>query len=198
MLIVPPGLQNQERKVNSMPYLALKVAFAFLKIGAFSFGGGYAVLSFIQREIVEANGWISPEQFVDIVAIAEMTPGPIAVNSATFVGYNMFGVWGGIMCTLCTIAIPVTLSLIVSFYFSKFKGNKYLQNALAGIRPAVIGLIAASCLSVAEISITSLYSLLFFGIALLLVWKFKVNPIITLIICGALGGVFYGVVLPMV
>ena len=127
MLIVPPGLQNQERKVNSMPYLALKVAFAFLKIGAFSFGGGYAVLSFIQREIVEANGWISPEQFVDIVAIAEMTPGPIAVNSATFVGYNMFGVWGGIMCTLCTIAIPVTLSLIVSFYFSKFKGNKYLQ-----------------------------------------------------------------------
>lgn len=181
-----------------MPYLPLKLAFAFLKIGAFSFGGGYAVLSFIQREIVEANGWISPEQFVDIVAIAEMTPGPIAVNSATFVGYNMFGVWGGIMCTLCTIAIPVTLSLIVSFYFSKFKGNKCLQNALAGIRPAVIGLIAASCLSVAEISITSLYSRLFFGIALLLVWKFKVNPIITLIICGALGGVFYGVVLPMV
>lgn len=181
-----------------MPYLPLKVALSFLKIGAFSFGGGYAVLSFIQREVVEANGWITPEQFVDIVAIAEMTPGPIAVNSATFVGYNMFGVWGGIMCTLCTIAIPVILSLIVSFYFSKFKGNRQLQNALKGIRPAVIGLIAASCLSIAEISITSVYSLLFFGIALLLVWKFKVNPIITLIICGALGGVFYGAVLPVV
>lgn len=152
-----------------MPYLPLKVALSFLKIGAFSFGGGYAVLSFIQREVVEANGWITPEQFVDIVAIAEMTPGPIAVNSATFVGYNMFGVWGGIMCTLCTIAFPVILSLIVSFYFSKFKGNRQLQNALKGIRPAVIGLIAASCLSIAEISITSVYSLLFFGIALLLV-----------------------------
>lgn len=181
-----------------MPYLPLKVALSFLKIGAFSFGGGYAVLSFIQREVVEANGWITPEQFVDIVAIAEMTPGPIAVNSATFVGYNMFGVWGGIMCTLCTIAVPVTLSLIVSFYFSKFKENRQLQNVLKGIRPAVIGLIAASCLSIAEISITSVYSLLFFGIALLLVWKFKVNPIITLIICGALGGVFYGAVLPMI
>ena len=181
-----------------MPYLPLKVALSFLKIGAFSFGGGYAVLSFIQREVVEANGWITPEQFVDIVAIAEMTPGPIAVNSATCVGYNMFGVWGGIMCTLCTIAFPVILSLIVSFYFSKFKGNRQLQNALKGIRPAVIGLIAASCLSIAEISITSVYSLLFFGIALLLVWKFKVNPIITLIICGALGGVFYGAVLPVV
>ena len=155
-----------------MPYLPLKVALSFLKIGAFSFGGGYAVLSFIQREVIEANRWITPEQFVDIVAIAEMTPGPIAVNSATFVGYNMFGVWGGIMCTLCTIAIPVTLSLIVSFYFSKFKENRQLQNALKGIRPAVIGLIAASCLSIAEISITSVYSLLFFGIALLLVWKF--------------------------
>lgn len=181
-----------------MPYLPLKVALSFLKIGAFSFGGGYAVLSFIQREVIEANRWITPEQFVDIVAIAEMTPGPIAVNSATFVGYNMFGVWGGIMCTLCTIAIPVTLSLIVSFYFSKFKENRQLQNALKGIRPAVIGLIAASCLSIAEISITSVYSLLFFGIALLLVWKFKVNPIITLILCGALGGVFYGAVLPVV
>ena len=181
-----------------MPYLPLKVALSFLKIGAFSFGGGYAVLSFIQREVIEANRWITPEQFVDIVAIAEMTPGPIAVNSATFVGYNMFGVWGGIMCTLCTIAIPVTLSLIVSFYFSKFKENRQLQNALKGIRPAVIGLIAASCLSIAEISITSVYSLLFFGIALLLVWKFKVNPIMTLILCGALGGVFYGVVLPVV
>ena len=181
-----------------MPYLPLKVALSFLKIGAFSFGGGYAVLSFIQREIVEANGWITPEQFVDIVAIAEMTPGPIAVNSATFVGYNMFGIWGGIMCTLCTIAVPVILSLIVSFYFSKFKENRQLQNALKGIRPAVIGLIAASCLSIAKISITSVYSLLFFGITLLLVWKFKVNPIITLIICGALGGVFYGVVLPAV
>ena len=181
-----------------MPYLPLKVALSFLKIGAFSFGGGYAVLSFIQREVIEANRWITPEQFVDIVAIAEMTPGPIAVNSATFVGYNMFGVWGGIMCTLCTIAIPVTLSLIVSFYFSKFKENRQLQNSLKGIRPAVIGLIAASCLSIAEISITSVYSLLFFGIALLLVWKFKVNPIITLILCGALGGVFYGAVLPVV
>ena len=180
-----------------MHYLALKVAFAFLKIGAFSFGGGYSVLSFIQREIVEGNGWITPEQFVNLVAIAEMTPGPIAVNSATFVGYNMFGVWGGIMCTLCTLAVPVTLSLIVSFYFSKFKENKHLRNALAGIRPAVIGLIAASCISVAEISITSLYSLIFFGIALLLVWKFKINPIITLVICGGLGALFYGVLLPI-
>ncbi len=178
-----------------MPYLLLKVCFSFLKIGAFSFGGGYTVLAFIQEEIVETNQWITPETFVDIVAIAEMTPGPIAVNSSTFVGYSLFGVGGGILCTMCTLAIPFTLTLIVSFSFSKFKNNIYLKNALTGIRPAVIGLIAASCVSVAEISITSLYSIMFFILALLLVWKFKVNPIITLIICGGLGAVFYGVVI---
>lgn len=72
--------------------LLLKVCFSFLKIGAFSFGGGYAVLAFIQREVVDGHGWIKPDDFVNIVAIAEMTPGPIAVNSSTFVGYNLF--WG--------------------------------------------------------------------------------------------------------
>ncbi len=171
--------------------LALQVALAFLKIGAFSFGGGYAVLAFIQREVVDGNAWIAPADFVNIVAIAEMTPGPIAVNSATFVGYHLFGIIGGIACTLCTLAIPFLLSLVVAVSFQKFKESRGLQGALTGIRPAVIGLIGASCLSVAKISITGWSSLLFFGLALLMVWKGKVNPILTLIICGALGGVVY-------
>ncbi|MDD5937814.1 MAG: chromate transporter [Clostridiales bacterium] len=176
--------------------LLLQVCISFLKIGAFSFGGGYAVLSFIEREVVIGHGWIDPADFVNIVAIAEMTPGPIAVNSSTFVGYTLFGVGGGILCTLCTLLIPFLLALIVSIFFSKFKENRHLKNALSGIRPAVIGLIAASCLSVAKISFTSWTSLIFFGIALLMVWKFKVNPIITLITCGGLGAVFYGFLLP--
>lgn len=176
--------------------LLLQVCISFLKIGAFSFGGGYAVLSFIEREVVIGHGWIDPADFVNIVAIAEMTPGPIAVNSSTFVGYTLFGVGGGVLCTLCTLLIPFLLALIVSIFFSKFKENRHLKNALSGIRPAVIGLIAASCLSVAKISFTSWTSLIFFGIALLMVWKFKVNPIITLITCGGLGAVFYGFLLP--
>ena len=92
--------------------LFLHVCLAFLKIGAFSFGGGYSVLTLIESEIIQANGWLSPEDFVDIVAIAEMTPGPIAVNSSTFVGYNMFGIAGGIVCSLCTVAIPFIISLM--------------------------------------------------------------------------------------
>lgn len=171
--------------------LPVQVALAFLKIGAFSFGGGYAVLSFIQREVVDASRWIAPEDFVDIVAIAEMTPGPIAVNSSTFVGYRLFGVAGGILCTLCTLAIPFLLALAVSASFQKFKRSRGLQNALSGIRPVVIGLIGASCLSVAKISITGWSSILFFGLALALVWKGKVNPILTLVICGGLGAAVY-------
>ncbi len=177
--------------------LLLDVCLAFLKIGAFSFGGGYAVLAMIQQEVVEGKGWIDPAAFVNIVAIAEMTPGPIAVNSATFVGYNLFGVAGGILCTLCTIAIPFVIALTVAVYFTRFKDNKYLKDALSGIRPVVIGVIAASCLSVAKISITDLYSLLFFGVALFMVWKCKINPIITLITCGGLGAIFYGWLLPL-
>ena len=181
-----------------MMELLLKVCFSFLKIGAFSFGGGYAVLAFIQREVVDGHGWIKPDDFVNIVAIAEMTPGPIAVNSSTFVGYNLFGIPGGIICSICTLLVPFILALIVSVYFTKFKDNIHLKNALSGIRQVVIGLIASSCLSVAKISITSVYSLIFFAIALAMVWKFKINPIITLIVCGVLGAGLYGWVLPII
>jgi len=180
-----------------MMELLLQVCISFLKVGAFAFGGGYAVLAFLQREIVEANGWIAPEAFVDIIAIAEMTPGPIAVNASTFVGYNLFGVWGGILCSLCAIAVPFVLALLVAVFFSKFKNNPKLKQALSGIRPVVVGLIAAACLSVGRAAFADLTGILFFGVALLLVWKGKLNPIVTLLICGALGGVCYGWLFPL-
>ena len=169
---------------------------AFAKIGFTSFGGT-SMIPLIMEEMLSHN-WMTADDVANIVAIAEMTPGPIAVNSSTFVGYNLFGIGGGIICSACTLLIPFLLALIVSIYFTKFKDNQYLKNALTGIRPAVIGLIAASCLSVAQISITSLYSLVFFAIALVMVWKFKVNPIITLVTCGVLGALFYGLLLPMI
>lgn len=177
--------------------LLMEVCLSFLKIGAFSFGGGYAVLAFIQREVVDGKGWIAPDAFVNIVAIAEMTPGPVAVNSSTFVGYHLFGVWGGVLCTACTLLIPFLLTLLVSIYFQKFQNNQTLKNALSGIRPAVIGLIAAACVSVGKISLVDGYSLMFFGIALFMVWKCKMNPILTLVVCGAMGAVFYGCLLPL-
>lgn len=173
----------------------LEIFLSFLKIGFTSFGGA-TMVPLVNAEML-SHGWMTAEEVGDIVAIAEMTPGPIAVNSATFVGYNLFGVAGGILCTLCTIAIPFVIALTVAVYFTRFKDNKYLKDALSGIRPVVIGVIAASCLSVAKISITDLYSLLFFGVALFMVWKCKINPIITLITCGGLGAIFYGWLLPL-
>lgn len=169
----------------------LQACIAFLKVGAFSFGGGYAVLAFIQREIIQGYGWLHPEDFVNIVAIAELTPGPIAVNSSTFVGYNLFGILGGILCSLCTVAVPFALSLLVSIYFKKFKHSPHLKAALQGIRPTVVGLIAASCLSVAQVSVSSLSGVCFFLLALFLVGKVKLNPILTLVTCGTIGGIFF-------
>ena len=178
--------------------LYFELFLSFLQIGLFSIGGGYAAIPMIQSQVVENHAWLSMAEFTDLVTIAEMTPGPIAVNSSTFVGYNLFGIPGGIICSICTLLVPFILALIVSVYFTKFKDNIHLKNALSGIRPVVIGLIAASCLSVAKISITSVYSLIFFAIALAMVWKFKINPIITLIVCGVLGAGLYGWVLPII
>lgn len=169
----------------------------FLKIGAFSFGGGYAVLAMIQQEVVEKGGWMDPADFVNIVAIAEMTPGPIAVNSSTFVGYDLFGLGGGVLCSLCAVAVPFALSLLSAVFFTRFRESPYLKRALDGIRPAVIGVIAAACLSVGEASITGLDSAVFFLLALFLVWRKKLSPILTLLLCGALGAVYYSGIVPL-
>lgn len=178
-----------------MIYLQLFIS--FLQIGLFSIGGGYAAMPLIQNQVVELHPWLTLQEFTDLITIAEMTPGPIAVNSSTFVGYNLAGILGGIVCSASTLAIPFALALIVAIYFSKFKDNIYLKNALSGIRPAVIGLIAASCLSVGKISFSGWESVIFFLVALVMVWKAKINPILALITCGVLGAVLYGWVFPM-
>lgn len=125
-----------------------KIFFSFLKIGAFSFGGGYAVISMIQKDIVLDKGWINPEEFIDIVAIAEMTPGPIAVNSSTYIGYKMGGLLGSLLGTIGVVLIPTILALTVSIYFNKFKHLDWVKWVLKGIRPAVLGIIAAACFTI--------------------------------------------------
>ena len=175
--------------------LLANVCFFFLYTGAFSFGGAYAVLSMLQRQVVATGGWLSMEEFLNIVAIAEMTPGPIAVNTSTFVGYHLFGVVGGILCTLSIIAIPFILSLTASIFFQRFKENKHLKSALKGIRPAIIGLIASVSIVIAQASFVDAVSVVIFGIAAGLLFKFKWNPIIVMLASGFLGVAMYSVVL---
>lgn len=172
--------------------MLIKLFFAFLKIGAFSFGGGYGVLAFMQREIIETNKWISMQDFTNIVAIAEMTPGPIAVNASTFVGFKMGGFLGSSLATLGVVLVPFTLSLIVSIYFNKFKHLEQVNWMLKGIRPAVLGLIAAACINIGKISFVDLKSVIIGILTFIGVYRFKINPIIALAISGVLGVVFYG------
>lgn len=124
----------------------LKIIWAYLKIGLFGFGGGYAMLSLIQREVVD-SGWISSQMFTDIVAISQMTPGPIGINSATYIGYVVSGsVLGSIIATLTVVIPPFILTLVAYHYIEKHKQSPIIQGALFGLRPVVVGLIAAAAL----------------------------------------------------
>ena len=121
--------------------LLWRIFFTFFKIGAFTFGGGYAMVPLIQREASEKNGWVTDEDILDIVAIAESTPGPIAINSATFVGYRACGVLGSVCATLGTVLPSFMIILALSGILRQFQENVYVQYAFRGIRCGVLALI---------------------------------------------------------
>ena len=119
----------------------------YLKIGIFGFGGGYAMLSLIQYEVVDKYHWLTLQEFTDVVAISQMTPGPIGINSATYIGYTATGsVWGSVIATFAVCLPSFLLVLLISFFYAKFKNNKYVAAAFTGLRPMTVGLIGAlSC-----------------------------------------------------
>ncbi len=119
----------------------MRLFYIFLKIGAFTFGGGYAMIPLIQREVVENEEWITDDDILEIVAIAESTPGPIAINSATFVGYRVAGFWGAFFSTLGVVLPSFIIILLISAILNEFKDNKYVQYAFNGIRVGVLALI---------------------------------------------------------
>ena len=127
---------------------------SYLKIGFFGFGGGYAMLSLIQNEVVVQHQWLTNAQFADIVAISQITPGPIAINSATYVGYSVgveagsewFGILGSMIATFAVCLPSLTLMILVARFFMRLKNNRLVEGAMRGMRPAVIGMIAAAAL----------------------------------------------------
>ena len=121
--------------------LLWQIFITFFKIGAFTFGGGYAMVPLIQREASEKNGWVTDEDILDIVAIAESTPGPIAINSATFVGYRACGVLGSVCATLGVVLPSFIIILAISGILRQFQENVYVQYAFRGIRAGVLALI---------------------------------------------------------
>lgn len=132
----------------------LRLFYEFFKIGLFAVGGGMATLPFLQR-LGESTGWFSNQLITDMVAISESTPGPIGINMATYVGYNVAGFWGGFMATMGEIMPCIIIVIIFSKFLTKLKGNKYMDYAFYGMRPAVTGLIAAAAVSVMQVAVLS-------------------------------------------
>ena len=171
--------------------LLVKLYLAFLKIGTFSFGGGYAMLPFIQKEIVEKNNWISSTEFTDIIGISQMTPGPVAINSATFVGYKISGVIGSIVATLGVITTSFILVVIINRILDKFKEFKMVQAALLGMKTALIALIIYAFWDLAIDAYKDWKSIFITVIIAVVLWSKKVHPILVIVIAGILGLVFY-------
>lgn len=171
--------------------ILIKLYFVFLKIGTFSFGGGYAMLPFMQREIVENNCWISMSQFSDIIGISQMTPGPVAINSATFVGYKVGGVGGSLVATLGVITTSFILVTIINKILDKFKESITVKAILAGMRPILIALIIYAFIDLAKESYVDLKSIIITIIIGIILVSKKVHPILVIVIAAILGLIFY-------
>ena len=171
----------------------LKLFLTFFKIGLFNFGGGYAMISFIQNEVVYKQAWLSTAEFTDVVAISQVTPGPVGINMATYTGYMAAqDAWGALVATLAVCLPSFVLMILASRYFLKYQHTRAVESVFKGLRLGVVGLIAAAVLSLcnAENFVDYKSVLLFLG-AFLAVWKYKKGPITVLAASTVLGLIFY-------
>ena len=159
----------------------------FLKIGAFTFGGGYAMIPIIQKEVAEKKKWISSEDILDVVAIAESTPGPIAINSATFVGYKVAGFWGAFMATVGVVLPSFGIILLISAVLAEFQSLPAVQYAFMGIRAGVLALLVKALISMYKQCPKGAVSYIVMGVSFVAVALFKVNVLLVIVLCGIFG-----------
>ena len=175
----------------------LQLLWSYLKIGFFGFGGGYAMLSLIHSEVVVRNGWITNSEFTDIVAISQMTPGPIAINSATYIGYEVAGIFGSVVATTAVCLPALTLMMLITHFFLRLQHNRYVRGVVMGMRPVVVGMIASAALllilphDTEGRSFVDGWSWAIFALTLLLSAR-KVNPIMLILLSGIAGVLIYG------
>lgn len=167
--------------------------YVYTKIGLFGFGGGYAMLSLIQHEVVDKYHWLSLAEFTDVIAISQMTPGPIGINSATYIGYTVTGnVWGAVLATVAVSLPSFLMVLAISMFFVKFRQNRYVSAAFTGLRPMTIGLIAAAALVLMnEDNFIDYKSILIFAATFVFSWRFNIHPILMICLAGLAGLVLY-------
>ena len=181
--------------------LYLQLFYTFFKIGMFGFGGGYAMLSMIQGEVVTRYGWLTAQEFTDIVAVSQMTPGPIGINTATYVGFTATGsVWGSLIATFAVVLPSFILMLAISKFFLKYQKHPAVEAVFSGLRPAVVGLLASAALLLMnkdnfgapqEDVQAFAVSCLIFLVAFIGTRKYKVSPILMIVACGVAGLLLY-------
>ena len=191
--------------------LYLKLFWTFFKIGLFGFGGGYGMLSLIQNEVVENHQWISNSEFTDIVAVSQMTPGPIGINSATYVGFKAIenagmsrteAVCGSLLASFSVMLTSFILMLLISAFFMHYKDHKSVQTILKWLRPVVVGMLAAAVLlllneeNLGTFSTDNLQlyvSIGLFALAFVATYFWKIGPIKVILLAGLFGGIFYSI-----
>ncbi len=170
---------------------------SFLQVGLFSFGGGYAAMPLIQAQVVESHAWLSMQEFTDLITISEMTPGPIAVNSATFVGIRVAGLPGAFVATMgCILPACIFVTIIAKLYL-KYRSMSVLQDILSCIRPAVVAMIASAGISILvsafwggmqniSFADTRWIMLVIFAVCIVMLKKFKLSPILVMFSAGVM------------
>ena len=167
--------------------LLFKLFLTFFKIGAFTFGGGYAMIPLIQKETVETNKWISDDDILEIIAIAESTPGPIAINSATFVGYKVCGFWGSFFATLGVVLPSFIIILMISYVLREFQDIKAVKYAFNGIRAGVLALLIKAIISMYKKVQKNLVSYIVMAFSFIIVAFFDINVLFVIIGCALIG-----------
>lgn len=175
----------------------LQLFLSFLKIGLFSFGGGYAALPLIQGQVVTAHGWLSASEFTDLITISQMTPGPIAINGATFVGIKIAGLPGAFVATLGCITPSCIIVTLLAWLYMKYRNLSAMQLILTSLRPAVVAMIASAGITIlttafwssqgaVQLATTNWYLVCIFVICLILLQKYKLNPIWVMLLAGVM------------
>ena len=183
-----------------MIYIQLFIS--FLQIGLFSFGGGYVAMPLIQNQVVNLHHWLSLSEFTDLITISQMTPGPIAINSATFVGEKIAGVPGAIVATLGCIMPSIIIVTIIAYFYMKYRDLDSLQSVLKTLRPAVVAMIASAGVSILVTAFfgesglivmknLKIQMVVIFVICMVLLMKFKMSPVFVMILAGILNVMQY-------
>lgn len=180
-------MQSRKKKTN----MYLEAFSLFSKIGLFTIGGGYAMIPLIEEEVVDKRKWIAKDDFIDLLAISQSTPGILAVNISIFIGYKLRGIRGSIVTTLGTVLPSFLIILSIALFFHSFKENAVVERIFKGIRPAVVALIAAPTFSMARSAKISRYNVWIPVVSALAIWLAGFSPIWIIIIAGV-GGYVYG------